>query len=187
MQTLFGSLLLPPQSCCLQPSWHPFSLPSSAPNGIEGNGWCYFWTGPCKKGEGEKVVKVRKRSLRSIDRTRVSSMYPSYKPSSSVQRSKTVWCFGAYLVYAFLAHRVKCTVKWICCCSFSVAFGWWSLLKICCVAGCFNKVIHVLNIWPQQWDFITWKAETSSFQRGQPSVHMSINSSFEVCVPSLGV
>lgn len=94
MQTLFCSSLLAPQSCCLQPAGQPSTLPRNAPNGTEGKGQCYSWTGPCKKW-GKKAVKVRKGSLGYVDRARDSSMYPTCKPSSSVKRSKIVVCFGA--------------------------------------------------------------------------------------------
>lgn len=103
IQCYFGQV--PCRLCSAAQSWHPraavFSppevlspcseMPQTALKGMDGvnSGLALA------RSVGKKVMKVRKGRLRYIGRTTVSSMYPTYKPSSSVKRSKIVVCFGA--------------------------------------------------------------------------------------------
>lgn len=100
---LFWSSLLAPQSCCLQLPSPCLEMPQMV---LKGMGGVTFGLSLLGWWKWEKEVSDMGLGFPFFTQ-------PINTPVQS--RGVKLVCFGAYLVHVFLAHRVKCTVKWICC------------------------------------------------------------------------
>lgn len=94
MQSLFCSSVLALQSC-LQLSWHPFSLSEMIQ--MEQKGMDGGTSGLTLARNGENVMKLRKESLRYMDRTKVSPNCPKlsvFQWREVKQQCSVFWCLS---------------------------------------------------------------------------------------------